>query len=109
MLSGEEVVVYTPTVDASDPEQARTYTEATVSNVLVAPGSTSDSDDSMRPAGTTVALTLGFPKTFGASLKNCRVKVRGSVYDVIGDPQPNSSSNCPTDWWLTAEVTRTDG
>lgn len=48
------------------------------------PGATSELDAS-RPDGTEVAYTLCFPKSFTASLKGCRVNVRGTEYRVIGD------------------------
>ena len=62
-----------------------------------------------RPDGTEVAYTLCFPKSFTASLKGCRVNVRGTEYRVIGDPQRYDPENTPGDWNLTVEVGRTDG
>ena len=57
-----------------------------IEGVVVCPGATSELDAS-RPDGTEVAYTLCFPKSFTASLKGCRVNVRGTEYRVIGDPQ----------------------
>lgn len=110
LLTGETVTVLTPstTYDANM-DETTTWTQQTVDNVVVAPGSTSDVVDSTRPHGTRAALTLAFPRGFSSSLRGCRVQVRGAVYDVIGDPQPNTSANCPTQWWYTAEVEAVDG
>lgn len=86
-----------------------TWEDATVQNVVVTPGSTSDVLDSTRPDGTRVAFTLGFPKTFTAPLRGCRVLVRGIECAVVGDPQPYTAANVPGAWNYTAEVERVDG
>lgn len=110
LLSGEAVAVLTPSVTYDEHmEVVETWVREEVQNVLVAPGSTADVEDSTRPHGTRAVFTLGFPKTFSKSLRGCRVEVRGSTYSVIGDPQPNSAANCPTAWWYTAEVEAVDG
>lgn len=98
-------------------EEVETWEREEVQNVLVAPGSTSDVEESARPDGTRAVFTLGFPKTFSKSLRGCRVVVRcpeggnegEHTYSVIGDPQPNTLENCPTKWWYTAEVEAVDG
>lgn len=110
LLSGETVAVLTRSVAYDEHMEAvETWEREEVGNVLVAPGSTSDVAGTARPDGTRAAFTLGFPKTFSKPLRGCRVVVRGSVYSVIGDPQPNTSGNCPTRWWYTAEVEAVDG
>lgn len=110
LLHGETVAVLTPSYGYDEHmEQVETWEREEVANVLVAPGSTSDIDDSARPYGTRAVFTLGFPKTFSKPLRGCRVEVRGEVYSVIGDPQPNNADNCPTAWWYTAEVEAIDG
>ena len=110
LLAGEDVVVLTPsrTYDEHN-EPVVGWGRSEVSNVLVAPGSTSDVEDVARPDGTRAAFTLGFPKTFSKPLRGCRVEVRGRAYAVIGDPQPNTEANCPTRWWYTAHVEDVDG
>ena len=110
LLSGETVTLLTPT-DGHDEhmDEVRAWVREDVADVLVAPGSTSDVLDSSRPDGTRVAYTLGFPKTFSASLRGCHVIVRGVEHAVIGDPQPNNAANCPTPWWYTAEVEAVHG
>lgn len=111
LLSGETVTVLTPSYDYDEEagEEVPTWSERTVVNVLVAPGSTSDVDEEARPHGTRSVFTLGFPRAFSAPLRGCRVVVRGTAYAVIGDPQPNEAANCPTAWWYTAEVEAVDG
>lgn len=110
LFTGETVTVLTPTTTYDEHmEEVTTWERETVEDVLVAPGSTSDVEDSVRPYGTRAVFTLGFPKTFSASLRGCHVVVRGTEYAVIGDPQPNNMDNCPTPWWYTAEVEDVDG
>ena len=110
LIAGESVTVRTPTVGYDEHmEEVVTWEDATVTNVVVTPGATSDVLDSTRPDGTRVAFTLGFPKSFTASLRGCHVLVRGIECAVIGDPQPYAADNTPGAWNYTAEVARVDG
>ena len=111
MIHGETVTVKHRTISYDD---AGNRTDAwddgeTVENVLVAPGTTLDVRLDDRVSGTQVALTLGFPKTYAGQLRGCLVNVRGRDYAVIGDPQPNTLANCPTQWYYTASVGVVDG
>ena len=110
LLSGETVAVLTQSVAYDEHMEAvESWKREEVGNVLVAPGATSDVLDSTRPDGTRVAFTLGFPKTFTASLRGCRVVVRGIECAVVGDPQPYTAGNVPGAWNYTAEVEAVDG
>ena len=110
LIAGETVTVRTPTIGYDEHmEEVVTWDEATVPNVVVTPGATSDVLDSTRPDGTRVVFTLGFPKSFTAPLRGCRVTVRGIECAVIGDPQPYTPENVPGAWNYTAEVERVDG
>ena len=111
MLTGETVGIKSKvTAYDSDGNKTETWdTTATVGDVLVAPGDTSDIRDGDRTDSTKVSFTLGFPKTFSTRLRGCRCTVRGTDYSVIGDPQPNTLANCPTAWWYTARVEAIDG
>lgn len=110
LIAGETVAVRTPSVTYDEHmEEVVEWQETTVANVVVTPGATSDVLDSTRPDGTRVALTLGFPKTFTASLRGCRVSVRGKKYAVIGDPQPLTAENVPGSLNRTVEVEAVDG
>lgn len=75
---------------------------------VVCPGSTSDMD-ATRPEGVTVSYTLHFPKTYAGSLRGCSVEVRGTRYDVVGDPQRTSEAATPGPWNMAVEVARADG
>lgn len=87
-----------------------TWTPETVDDVLVAPGPRTDIPDVERPAGTIVAYTLHFPKTFTGVLRGARVTVRGEPgFEVIGDPRPYTGENTPTRWHMPVEVKRADG
>lgn len=110
LLSGTTVTVLTPVRSYDEHNEPSTEWEpTTVENVLVAPGDTSDVTDSDRPYGTRVDVTLGFPKTFSARLRGCRVQVGERTYSVIGDPVPNMAGNCPTQWWYRAYGVAVDG
>lgn len=110
LISTESVTVATPVVEFDsfgEPIECGSV-DVTIDGVVVCPGGTSELDAS-RPNGVEVAYTLCFPKSFTASLKGCRVNVRGTEYRVIGDPQRYDPANTPGDWNLTVEVGRTDG
>ena len=110
LIAGEAVTVRTPSIGYDEHmEEVVTWDEATVQNVVVTPGATSDVLDSTRPDGTRVAFTLGFPKSYTAPLRGCHVLVRGVECAVIGDPQPLTPGNVPGPWNYTAEVERVDG
>lgn len=118
LFTGETVTVLTPKVTYDEHmEEVVSWEREAVDDVLVAPGSTSDVEDTDRPHGTRASFSLGFPKTFSKPLRGCRVVVRPvdgedealHTYSVIGDPQPNNMDNCPTSWWYTAEVEAVDG
>ena len=110
LIAGEAVTVRTPTISYDEHmEEVETWEETTVPNVVVTPGSTSNVVESARPDGTRVEFTLGFPKSFTAPLRGCRVLVRGIECAVIGDPQPYTAANVPGPWSYTAEVERVDG
>lgn len=110
LIAGEAVTVRTPTVGYDEHmEEVTTWDEATVQNVVVTPGATSDVLDSTRPDGTRVDYTLGFPKTFTESLRGCRVVVRGVECAVVGDPQPYTADNVPGGHNYTVEAVRVDG
>lgn len=110
MIFGETVTVIRPVVthdELGEPVEDEP-TRETVENVLVAPGSTVDMDET-RPQGVSVVFTLHFPKGYGKPLRGCSVEVRGVAYEVVGDPQPYTEANVPGPWSMPVEVTRHDG
>lgn len=78
-------------------------------HALVAPGSTSDVEGSIRPDGVEVIYSLHWPKTDTRTLKGKRVEVRGEQYTVIGDPQPYTAANTPGDWNRPVQVKAVSG
>lgn len=108
LLRGQPVEVVRSNVDYIDGERVETVERETVRNVLVSPGATADGAANARPDADRVAYTLAFPKGYDKSLRGCRVAIDGAEYAVSGDPKP-LRRNCPTAWWMTCEVTRTDG
>ena len=95
---GVTVAVSRPVFDGVDASwsDAPTYGEPeTVDNVIVAPTSTDDAQESTRPWATDTVLTFHFPKAYTASLRGCRISYNGHDYEVIGDPQPYMDSLTP--------------
>lgn len=114
MIRGRTVTVLRPSAATADrfgnavPGAA---VPETVDNVLIAPGSTAELDES-RPEGVDVVLTLHFPKGYAESLRGCSVALSGEYegeYRVIGDPKPYQDENCPTPWHMPVEVEAVDG
>lgn len=107
---GETVRVLTPTTYLDeDGDETREWLEAEVPGVLVAPGSTAGDASDANPHRVRSALTLHFPKGFGASLRGCRVEVRGAAYEVVGDPAPYYEAGTPGPWCMPVEVRRVQG
>lgn len=110
MLRGETVQVKTFEVTGFDRFNAPQTSEVveTVDNVLVAPGSTQDLGED-RPLGVEVKYTLYFPKTYGKTLENAEICVRGEWLKTIGFSDVYDPSFCPTDWNMTVEVGEAHG
>ena len=108
LLRGRSVEVIRVKVSYVDGERVESTERETVQNVLVCPGATADSATNARPDTDRVAYTLAFPKGYDKSLRNCRVVIGGREYRVMGDPQP-CRENCPTRFWMQAEVECVDG
>lgn len=109
LIPTEPVTVIRPTLGRDDLGEI-TEGEPTREEVrcVVCPGATSDMD-ATRPEGVTVAYTLHFPKTYAGSLRGCSVEVRGTRYDVVGDPQRTTDAATPGPFNMAVEVTRADG
>lgn len=128
-LVGEQIVLLVPRPFGLDGETARNPMgellsfedfEGTLDDVLIVPGETSDLNGSLRSEGDRTVYTLHFPKTFPEavkgipqeflnSLKGARVRVRGEVFRVIGDPKPYMDVNTPTRWNLPVKVEAVNG
>lgn len=109
LIKGETVTVMIPAVEYDDLGEPTEGEPAEVDVVaVVAPGSTSDLD-ATRPSGVEVAYTVHFPKTWTDSLRGCSVRVRGRVYEVVGDPQAYTAANTPGMYNRPCEVKFADG
>ena len=114
MINGETVTVIRPTKTGVDALNNPVYGEPTrevVSNVLIAPGGTSDFE-AARPEGVTVSCTLHFPKTYTDDLEGCSVELPApwaGTYHVIGKAQPYIDENTPGLWDRQCEVTAAHG
>lgn len=111
MIQGEAIVVMRPSSEEVDPfgSPIKAYSSETVENVVIHPSDPSDYTDSNRPEGATIQWVLHFPKTFTDSLRECKVEVRGEVYDIEGDPMPYMDVNTPTPWNRRAYALRIEG
>ena len=116
MISGEPVTVLSPVGAGEDEygQPVREWLEAQVDDVLVCGPSTEDigsglRTDSGRPDGDAVSLTLHFPKAFAASLRGCRVALRGKTFDVLGDPVALTDANVPGMWDRAVPVRLVEG
>lgn len=111
MIKGEQVTVYRPSATLTDAFGApvKTWTAETVENVVRHPAEAKDYTESNRPEGTIIGWVLHFPKTYTASLRECRVEVEGELYDIEGDPQAYMLANTPTPWNRRAYAIRTEG
>ena len=108
LLRGRSVEVIRVKVSYVDGERVESTERETVGGVLVCPGATADSAANARPDADRVAYTLAFPKGYDKPLRNCRIVIHGREYRVMGDPQP-CRENCPTRFWMQAEVECVDG
>lgn len=110
-MKGEMVKVFRPSETGVDDlnNPVYEYEEEAVDNVLVCPKATNNEVDGIRQEGISLGLTLHFPKTFSKSLEGCHVECRGKRFSVLGNPQPYTLENCPTQWWLPVEVEAFDG
>ena len=112
MIKGETVEVVSRQKVGTDALNSPIFewvSEGEVEDVLVAPGSTSDVEGSIRPDGVEVVFTLHWTKADVRSLKGKRVKVRGESFAVIGDPQPFTDANTPGVWNRPVQAGKVDG
>lgn len=109
LIPTEAVTVLRPTVERDDLGEP-VFGEPTREDVdcVVCPGATADMD-ATRPEGVTVAYTLHFPKTYAGGLRGCSIEVRGTRYDVVGDPRRTTGAATPGPFDMAVEVTRADG
>ena len=83
----------------------------TVDDVLIDPRpmDTESSESSEHDPLFESSITLHFPKGYGKSLKNARVRALGHEYEVRGDPIPYPEELTPTRWNLPVRARRADG
>ncbi|WP_195393510.1 hypothetical protein [Actinomyces urogenitalis] len=106
-MRGESVTILTRSEQGRDELNAPVMTwvvEAVVDDVLVAPATTTDLTGAIRPDGTRADLTLHMPKTYTGPLRGRRVRVRGGLFEVVGDPQHYEIANTPGRWNRPVDV-----
>nr|DAZ03433.1 MAG TPA: head closure knob [Caudoviricetes sp.] len=112
MIRGEQVTLFAPLKGPDDSygvPSVEYSAQRVIENVLVAPSGTADLEPGMRPDGDSVTLILHFPKTFTGSLRATRLAVRGTMYAVVGDPQPYTDENVPGAWNRPVTVRLVEG
>ncbi len=90
-----------------------TPTPETVADVLIQSPTTADLE-AARPLGASLAFTLHFPATYGASLRGCKVVLPepyAGTYKVVGDPKPdpNAPMRFANRWNRAVHVEYADG
>lgn len=113
-IVGETVHVLLRTLAGYDRlgDEVWSHDDVAVDDVLVNPSTTTyDRKGDGHPEGVECDLTLHFPRGFDRDLRGARVIVRGTAYEVVGDPQRYTDANLPPGcgWNLTAKVVRFDG
>lgn len=111
MIRGETVQVLELVKTGEDEFKADVFTEVPqpVENVIVVPGRTSGSGESMRPNAAEIAYTLHFPKTYEGDLQGKQIEVRGIICKVEGRPDRYAPENTPGLWNMPVEVRTTNG
>lgn len=80
-----------------------------VSDVLIAPGDTTDDREDGRPNGITIAYTLYFPKSSNMKLRGAEIVIDGEAFEVVGDPRPYPPELVPGSRNLVVKVVKHDG
>lgn len=112
MISGEQVVLLTPTIAYDEnKDEIETWTETPLDNVLFGRPSTEQIEEVMRLYSVEISYTLGIPKTYTGSLRGCKVaRARdGQTFQIMGEPQPLPPEICPTPWNREAYAVIVDG
>ena len=99
-IQGITVTLYSQTVDSTDPFGAQTYEETpvSVSNVLVAPTSSTEVLDTVNLYGKKAVYTLGIPKGDTNDWEDKRVTFFGEDWHTFGIPQEGIEANIPLEW-----------
>lgn len=110
-MRGEKITIKTKIQKGADSLNNPIYEDnlVEVDNVLIAPGLSDDIFDSTRPNGVSIKYTLYLPKTFNMKIENCDVFIRDEWLKVVGSPRHYDVYNCPTSWWMVAEVGEVNG
>lgn len=112
MIRGESVTVLHPSkTDGNGKYNAQTaeWSDEPVDDVLLGTAAPADVQDGTRPNALSVDLTAYFPRGYTKPLRGCRIRARGRVWQVVGDPIPYDGGLAPTKWNLAVNLHRTDG
>lgn len=108
-LSTEPVVVITRETQKDDLGEVVSTTETEYkTDALVCPKSTQDIS-AERFNGDKVVFNVHFKKGWDIPLAGALIEVRGQRYRVDGNPQELTLKNCPTPFYLCAQVVSCDG
>ena len=70
------------------------------------PSGTDSSNADMHAMLVENTVAFHFPKGYGRSLENCRIRVNGDEYEVLGNPLPYPEELAPTRWNLNVKARR---
>lgn len=100
-------------VSGTDPYGHPTYesTWEEVRDVLVCPttGEVAARTLENRESETRSSFTIHFPKGWYRPLRGLKVRLRGRLFNVIGEPDHFTLENTPGRWWMPVSVVEVDG
>ena len=110
-IRGIDVVLLETVVDGEDEFGAEILTEreVVISNVLVAPASSTDITDSTQLYGRTAVYTLAIPNGDNHNWENKRVRFFDNTWKTFGIPQEGIENLIPLDWNKKVMVERYNG
>lgn len=90
MFTGEPVTIRRKITIGTDDFGAELvdYQGETIDNVIIAPATSSDLSDDLRPNGVKIMYTVHIPREYTESLKDTEFLIGGQWLRSVGDPQP---------------------
>ncbi len=105
----EPIAIITYKHETDDTGEVVNTTETeTDTDALICPVSTTDLA-ATRPNGSQIVYNVHLRKGWTLNLRGVRIRIRGELYKVEGEPQALTEENCPTPYNLKVSVVRCDG
>lgn len=108
LIKGIDITLYSKTATGTDAFGQKTYSTSavTVSNVIVAPSTAEEINDTLEFYGKKAEYTLCIPKGDNHSWDNVDVEFFGKKYHTIGPAKEYIESNLPLSWNKQVRVER---